>query len=125
MNEHSRIEFGFFCRKAFINVTLFKTNEKIRDKQSEITFMSDEIFQIRFDMNENIKNIFFFFLNYIVESEPIADERIRILVDDELKSFGIKQGDSTKKIEDLNIEFIKNHSNSLAHRAEGRYPIFR
>jgi hypothetical protein len=87
--------------------------------------MSDEIFQIRFDMNENIKNIFFFFLNYIVESEPIADERIRILVDDELKSFGIKQGDSTKKIEDLNIEFIKNHSNSLAHRAEGRYPIFR
>ncbi len=49
---------------------------------------------------------------------------MRILIDDELKSFGVKQGDSLKKIEELNEEFIKNHSNSLAHRAEGKYLIF-
>ncbi|CAF4743966.1 unnamed protein product, partial [Rotaria magnacalcarata] len=54
------------------------------------------------------------------ETEPIADERIRTLIEDELKTFGVKQGDSTKNIEELNEEFIKNHSNSLSHRAEGK-----
>ncbi|CAF4248555.1 unnamed protein product [Rotaria magnacalcarata] len=56
----------------------------------------------------------------LVETEPIADERIRTLIEDELKTFGVKQGDSTKNIEELNEEFIKNHSNSLSHRAEGK-----
>jgi hypothetical protein len=60
----------------------------------------------------------------IVESEPVTDERVRTLIDDELKSFGVKQGDSIKKIEELNAEFIKNHSNSLVHRAEGKYLSF-
>lgn len=58
---------------------------------------------------------------FIVESEPIADERLRTLIDDELKSFGVKQGVS---IEQLNAEFMKNHSNSLAHRIEGKYLLF-
>ena len=57
----------------------------------------------------------------IVENEPTIDERVRIIIDEELKLFGVKQGDSIKKIEELNAEFIKNHSNSLAHRAEGEY----
>jgi hypothetical protein len=61
-----------------------------------------------FETNEEIR----------VESEPITDERVRTLIDDELKSFDVKPGDSMKKIEDLNAEFIKNHPNSLAHRAE-------
>lgn len=57
----------------------------------------------------------------IVQNESVTDERIRTLIDEELKPFGIQQGDSTKKIDDINTEFIKNHSNSLAHRAEGKY----
>ncbi len=61
---------------------------------------------------------------FIVECEPIVDERVRTLIDDELKSFAVKQGDSIKKIEELNAEFIKNHSNSLAHRAEGKHQLF-
>jgi hypothetical protein len=43
------------------------------------------------------------------------------LIDEELKTFNIKQGDSIKKIEDLNTEFLKTNSNSLTHRAEGKY----
>ncbi|CAF4340093.1 unnamed protein product, partial [Adineta steineri] len=54
----------------------------------------------------------------LVQSEPIADERVRTLIDDELKAFGVKQGDSYRKVEEVNAEFIKNHSNSLTHRAE-------
>ncbi|UJR25810.1 hypothetical protein I4U23_007160 [Adineta vaga] len=54
----------------------------------------------------------------LMESEPVSDERIKTLVDDELKIFGVKQGDSVKKVEELNAEFIKNNSNSLPHRAE-------
>ncbi|CAF3365910.1 unnamed protein product [Rotaria socialis] len=60
----------------------------------------------------------------LVETEPIADERIRTLIEDELKTFGVKQGDSTKNIEELNEEFIKNHSNSLSHRAEAAKIMF-
>lgn len=55
-----------------------------------------------------------------METEPITDERLRTLIDDELKTFNIKQGDSIKKIDDLQTEFIKNNSNSLTHRAEGK-----
>jgi hypothetical protein len=29
-----------------------------------------------------------------VENGPIVDERLQILIDDELKTFGIKEGDS-------------------------------
>ncbi|CAF0974034.1 unnamed protein product [Adineta steineri] len=54
----------------------------------------------------------------LVQSEPITDERVRTLIDDELKTFGVKQGDSYRKVEEVNAEFIKNHSNSLTHRAE-------
>ena len=53
--------------------------------------------------------------------EPVTDERVRTLIDEELKSFGVKQGDSSKKIEELNLQFIKNYPNSLAHRAEGKH----
>jgi len=49
---------------------------------------------------------------------------VRILIDEELKSFGVKQGDSIKKIEEFNADFIKNHLNSLEHRAEGKYLLF-
>jgi len=49
---------------------------------------------------------------------------VRTLIDDELESFGVKQGNSIRKIEDINVEFIKSHSNSLAHRAEGKYLSF-
>jgi hypothetical protein len=58
---------------------------------------------------------------FVAEIEPIADERARALIDEELKSFGIKQGDSVKTIEELNTEFVKNHFNSLAHRDEGKH----
>jgi len=84
--------------------------------------MSNEIYQFRFDKN-NKKKYFFHFL-IIVENEPITNERVRILIDEELKSFGVKQGDSIKKIEELNADFIKNNLNSLAHRAEGEYLLF-
>ena len=57
----------------------------------------------------------------LVQSEPIADERVRVLIDEELKSFDVKQGDVIKKIEDLNEGFVKSHAQSLAHRAEGRF----
>jgi len=50
----------------------------------------------------------------LLETEPIADERLRTLVDEELKTFR----DSTKTIEQLNAEFVKTHGNSLADRAE-------
>lgn len=63
-------------------------------------------------------------MRILVQSEPIADERVRVLIDEELKSFNIKQGDTIKKIEDLNEEFIKNHSQSLTHRAEGTFNRF-
>jgi hypothetical protein len=56
-----------------------------------------------------------------VETEPITDERLRTLIDDELTTFNIKQGDSMKKVEDLNTEFLKTNSSSLTHRAEGKY----
>ena len=59
-----------------------------------------------------------------VETEPVPDERVRMLIDEELKPFGVKQGDSIKIIEELNTEFIKNHSNSLAHRVEGKHLLF-
>ena len=59
-----------------------------------------------------------------METEPVADERVRMLIDEELKPFGVKQGDSIKRIEELNTEFIKTHSNSLAHRVEGNYLSF-
>ena len=55
----------------------------------------------------------------LVETEPIVDERLRTFIDDELKVFGVKQGASTKTIEDLNTEFIKKNANSVPHRAEG------
>jgi hypothetical protein len=42
------------------------------------------------------------------------------LIDDELKTFNINQGNQIKKIEDLNAEFLKKNSNSLTHRAEGK-----
>ncbi|CAF0802062.1 unnamed protein product [Rotaria sp. Silwood1] len=54
----------------------------------------------------------------LVETESIADERLRTLIEEELKTFGIKQGESIKNIEELNESFIKTHSNSLSHRAE-------
>jgi hypothetical protein len=60
----------------------------------------------------------------LVETEPMADERLRTLIDDELKAFNVKQGDSTKKVEEINTEVIKQHSNSLAYRAEGKYRSF-
>ena len=50
----------------------------------------------------------------------MADERLRTLIDEELKTLGIQQGHSTKTIEEMNSEFVKKHSNSLAHRAEGK-----
>lgn len=56
-----------------------------------------------------------------MESEPIGEERIRKLINEELTNFGVKQGDSIKKVEELNADFIKNHSNSLPHRAEGNF----
>jgi hypothetical protein len=59
-----------------------------------------------------------------VESEPIADERLRTLIDDELKALGIPQDHSTKTIEERNSEFIKKYSNSLAQRAEGNEKEF-
>lgn len=55
--------------------------------------------------------------------EPVTDERVRALIDEELKSFGLKQGDTLKKVEDINSEFIKNHLNSLAHRVEGIFQL--
>ncbi|CAF1526923.1 unnamed protein product, partial [Adineta ricciae] len=54
----------------------------------------------------------------LMEDEPIGEERIRKLIDEELNDFGVKQGDSIKKVEELNADFVKNHSNSLPHRAE-------
>ena len=57
----------------------------------------------------------------LVQSEPLADERLRTLIDDELKLFDVKQGEATKTIEELNKEFLKKNSNSLTHRAEGMY----
>ncbi|CAF0981001.1 unnamed protein product [Rotaria sordida] len=54
----------------------------------------------------------------LIETEPINDERLRTLIDEELQTFDIKQGNSIKKIEDLNIDFLKNNFNSLIHRAE-------
>ena len=56
-----------------------------------------------------------------MENEPITDDRLRTIIDAELQSFNVKQGDSMKKIEDLNAEFLKKNINSLTHRAEGRY----
>ena len=56
-----------------------------------------------------------------MENEPITDDRLRTIIDGELQSFNVKQGDSMKKIEDLNAEFLKKNINSLTHRAEGRY----
>ncbi|CAF0922384.1 unnamed protein product [Rotaria sordida] len=54
----------------------------------------------------------------LVKTEPIVDERLRTLIDEELKIFDIKQEDSIKNIEEFNENFIKNHSNSLSYRAE-------
>ncbi|CAF1021988.1 unnamed protein product [Adineta steineri] len=54
----------------------------------------------------------------MMELEPVTDERLRTIIDDELKTFNVKQGDSIRKIEDLNEEFLKKNSNSLTHRAE-------
>jgi hypothetical protein len=83
--------------------------------------VSNEISKLRFDNKEKLLSLFCLI---IVESEPVTDERVRTLIDEELKSFGIKQGDSMKNIEDLNADFIKNHLNSLTHRAEGKYLSF-
>lgn len=55
----------------------------------------------------------------LVESEPFADERVRTLIDEELKTLGIPQDHSTKTIEERNNEFITKYSNSLTQRAEG------
>lgn len=57
----------------------------------------------------------------LVETEPINDERLRTLIDDELQNFNVKQGNLMKTIEQLNTEFLKNNMNSLTHRAEGIY----
>ncbi|CAF4845299.1 unnamed protein product, partial [Rotaria socialis] len=54
----------------------------------------------------------------LITDEPIIDERVRTLIDEELQTFDIKQGNSIKKVEDINNEFIKNNFNSLTHRAE-------
>ncbi|CAF4844873.1 unnamed protein product, partial [Rotaria socialis] len=54
----------------------------------------------------------------LITDEPISDERVRTLIDEELQTFDIKQGNSIKKVEDINNEFIKNNFNSLTHRAE-------
>lgn len=59
------------------------------------------------------------FFCILVETEPIADERLRTLVDEELKTFR----DSTKTIEQLNAEFVKTHGNSLTDRAEGKFDL--
>ncbi|CAF1077117.1 unnamed protein product [Didymodactylos carnosus] len=50
----------------------------------------------------------------LVQSEPLTDERLKILIDDELKT--LYKHD--RSIEDMNLDFIKEHSNSLAHRIE-------
>ena len=55
-----------------------------------------------------------------MKTEPIVDKRIETIVDEELKNFGVPQGDPTKIIEEMNLAFIKKFSNSLAHRAEGK-----
>ena len=59
-----------------------------------------------------------------VANEPIPDERLRALIDEELKTLNIKQGDSMKTIDELNREFLKANFNSLTHRAEGRSWLF-
>ncbi len=46
----------------------------------------------------------------------MAEGQLRTLIDDELKTFNTKLGDS---VENLNSEFLKQNSNSLLHRAEG------
>ena len=56
-----------------------------------------------------------------MEDEPVGEERIRKLIVEELNDFGVKQGDSIKKVEELNADFVKNYSNSLPHRAEGNF----
>jgi len=53
-----------------------------------------------------------------VEKQPNQDERIRTLINEELKNFSLQQENLTKKIDELNEEFLKNNSNSLTHRAE-------
>lgn len=53
----------------------------------------------------------------LVGNEPIPDDRLRALINDELKSF---IGDSMKTVESLNQEFLKNNFNSLTHRVEGK-----
>ncbi len=65
-------------------------------------------------------SLIFYYWDILAETEPITDERLRTLIDDELKTFNITQGDQIKKIEDLNAEFLKKNSNSLTHRAEGK-----
>ncbi|CAF3920737.1 unnamed protein product, partial [Rotaria magnacalcarata] len=63
------------------------------------------------------------FLKFITD-EPISDERVRTLIDEELQTFDIKQGNSIKKVEDINNEFVKNNFNSLTHRAEAAKIMF-
>ena len=48
------------------------------------------------------------------------NERLHALIKDELTTFNVKQGDSSKSLEGLNKEFIKRNFNSLVHRAEGK-----
>lgn len=57
----------------------------------------------------------------LVETEPVTDERLRTIIDEELNTFNVKQGDAVRKLEDLNAEFLKQNSSSLTHRAEGTH----
>jgi len=54
----------------------------------------------------------------LVEIEPIGDERIRSLIDDELNKFGFQKGNANKQIEESNKKFIEKNSNSLSNRVE-------
>lgn len=64
--------------------------------------------------------MFFSFCRILVEKQPNQDERIRTLINEESKNLFLQRENSTKKIDELNEEFLKNHSNSLIHRAEGK-----
>ena len=61
----------------------------------------------------------------LVETETIADERIRSLIDEELKTFGFQKGDANKQIEESNKKFIEKNLSSLPHRVEGKIELKR
>lgn len=74
-------------------------------------------------MNAKLHSCLMKFLQ-LVEKEPSQDERIRTLINEELKDFSVTQGDLWKKIEYLNAEFLKSHSNSMSHRLEAAKVMF-